>query len=108
MLWEVPNAPGLRVWYFGQVLRRVQRAPTDPMRASPWEALQARPPGRTRRQTGGAVGRLTVSLPPHALCCTRLLPSGLDCVTARLSCFQPRRGNKSHSAIGLVTWCTPQ
>lgn len=46
MLWEVPNAPELRVWYFGHVLRRVQRAATDPMRDSPWEALQARPPCR--------------------------------------------------------------
>ena len=44
MLWEVPGAPELRVWYFGHVLRRMQRAPTDPMRDSPWEALQACPP----------------------------------------------------------------
>ncbi len=39
MAWELPGAPELRVWYHGRVLRRVHRAPTDPRRDSPWEAL---------------------------------------------------------------------
>lgn len=40
MLWEFPDQPDLRVWYFGAVLQRVPRKRADPRRDSPWEALQ--------------------------------------------------------------------